>query len=85
MYRVNRYEGKDHSDSESTSRPHGVEVKLRPCIHEIYLILFVHTLFCFVNILVLKPTYNSVMYKGGKWTKWAFNAIFNGKCVLKTK
>ena len=25
---MNRYEGKDRSDSESTSRPHGVEVAL---------------------------------------------------------
>ena len=83
---MNRYEGKDHSDSESTSRPHGVEVKLRPFIHEIYLALFVQNMiFCFVNILVLKMAYNAVMYKGGKWTKWACNAIFNGKYVLKTK
>ena len=44
---MNRYEGKDCSDLESTSRPHGVEVKLRPCIHEIYLILFVQTLILF--------------------------------------
>ena len=45
---MNRYEGKDRRDSESTLRPHGVEVKLRPCIHEIYLTLFVQTviLFC---------------------------------------
>ena len=41
------YEGKDHNDSKSTSRPHGVEVKLRPCIHEIYLTLFVQTLILF--------------------------------------
>ena len=46
-YRVNKYEGKDRSDSESTSRPHGVEVKLRPCIHGIYLTLFVQTLILF--------------------------------------
>ena len=44
---MNRYEGKDCSDSESTSRPHGVEVKLRPCIHEIFLTLFVQTLILF--------------------------------------
>ena len=82
---MNRYEGKDRSDSESTSKPHGVEVKLRPCIHEIYLALFVQTLILFCKYFVLKTVYNSVMYKGGKWTKWACNAIFNGKCVLKTK
>ena len=41
------YEGEDRSDSESTSRPHRVEVKLRPCIHEIYLTLFVKTLIFF--------------------------------------
>ena len=41
------YEGKDRSDSESMSRPHGVEVKLRPCIHEIYLTLFVQILILF--------------------------------------
>ena len=44
---MNRYEGKDRSYSESTSRPHGVEVKLRPCIYEIYLTLFVQTLILF--------------------------------------
>ena len=38
------YEGKDSSNSESTSKPYGVEVKLRPCIHEIYLTIFVETL-----------------------------------------
>ena len=45
---MNRYEGKDRSDSKSTSRPHGVEIKLQPRIHEIYLTLFVQTqiLFC---------------------------------------
>ena len=44
---MNMYEGKDHNNSESMSRPHGVEVKLRPCIHEIYLTLFVQTLILF--------------------------------------
>ena len=34
---------------------------------------------------ILKTASNVVMYKGGKWTKLACNAIFNGKCVLKTK
>ena len=28
------YEGKDRIDLESTSKLHGVEVKIRPCIHE---------------------------------------------------
>ena len=47
-YQVNKYEKKkNRSDSESISRPHGVEVKLRPCIHEIYLTLFVQTLILF--------------------------------------
>ena len=41
------YEGKDRIDSESTSRPHRVEVNLRPCIHKIYLTLFVQTLILF--------------------------------------
>ena len=82
---MNKYKGKDRNDSESTSRPHGVEVKLRPYIHEIYLTLFVQNLILFCIYLVLKTAYNVVMYKGGKWTKWACNAIFNGKCVLKTK
>ena len=41
------YEGKDRSDSESTSMPHEVEVKLQPCIHEIYLTLFVQILILF--------------------------------------
>ena len=71
------YERKDRSDSESTLRPLGVEVKLRPSIHEIYL--------TFLNILVLKTAYNAVMYKCGKLTKWACNITFNGKCILKTK
>ena len=44
---MNKYEGKDSSDSESTSRPHRVELKLRPCIHEIYLTLFIQTLILF--------------------------------------
>ena len=44
---MNRYKEKDRSDSESTSRPHEVEVKLQTCIHEIYLILFVQTLILF--------------------------------------
>ena len=44
---MNKYEGKDRSDSESISRPHRVEVKLGPCIHEIYLTLFVQTLILF--------------------------------------
>ena len=44
---MNRYEGKDRSDLESTLRPHRVEVKLRPCIHEIYLTHFVQTLILF--------------------------------------
>ena len=44
---MNKYEGKDRSDLESMSRPHGVEVKLQPFIHEIYLILFVQTLILF--------------------------------------
>ena len=41
------YEEKDRNDSESTSRRHRVEVKFRPCIHEIYLTLFVRTLILF--------------------------------------
>ena len=41
------YEGKDRNDSKSTSRPHGVEVKFRPYIHEIYLTHFVQTLILF--------------------------------------
>ena len=44
---MNRYEGKDHNDLESMLRPHGVEVKLRPYIHEIYLTLIVQTLILF--------------------------------------
>ena len=44
---MNRYEGKDRNDSESKSRPHGVEVKLQPYIHEIYLTLFIQTLILF--------------------------------------
>ena len=69
MYRVNRYEGIDRSDLESTSRPHRVEVKFRPCIHEIYLTLFVQTLILFCKYLRLKMAYNVVIYKGGIWTR----------------
>ena len=79
------YEGKDHSDLESTSRPHEVEVKLRSCIHEIYLTLFVQTLILFYKYFRIENSYNVVIYKGSKWTKWACNVLFNGKCVLKTK
>ena len=43
---MNGYEDVD-CNLESTSRPHGVEVNLRPCIHEIYLTLFVQTLILF--------------------------------------
>ena len=40
-YRVNRYKDKDRNDIESTSKLRGVEVKIRPCIHEMNLtILF---------------------------------------------
>ena len=53
-YRVNRYEGKDRNDSESASKPPGVEVKLRPCIHEIYLTLFVQTLILFCKYFGIK-------------------------------
>ena len=34
MYRVNRYEDKDCKDLELMSKLRGVEVKIRPCIHE---------------------------------------------------
>ena len=44
---MNRNEEKDYNDSESTSRPYRVEVKLLPCIHEIYLTFFVQTLILF--------------------------------------
>ena len=33
-YRVIMYEDKDRRDLESTSKLRGVEVKIRPCIHE---------------------------------------------------
>ena len=82
---MNRYERKNRSDLESTSRPHRVEVKLRPCIHEIYLTIFVQTLILFCKYFGIENDYNVVIFKGGKWTKWACNAIFNETCVLKTK
>ena len=31
---MNWYEDKDRRDLESMSKLHGVEVKIRPCIHE---------------------------------------------------
>ena len=33
-YRVSMYEDKYHRDLESTSKLRGVELKIRPCIHE---------------------------------------------------
>ena len=51
---MNKYEGKDRSNSESTLRPHGVEGKLRPCIHEIYLTLFVQTMILFCKFFGIK-------------------------------
>ena len=36
---MNRYEDKDCKDLESTSKLCGVEVKIRPCIHEMDLII----------------------------------------------
>ena len=33
-YQVNMYEDKDRRDLQSTSKLRGVEVKIRPCIHE---------------------------------------------------
>ena len=38
-YQVNRYEDKDSKDLESMSKLRGVEVKIRPCIHEMDLII----------------------------------------------
>ena len=48
------YEEKDHNDLESTSRPHGVEVKLQPCIHEIYLTFFVQNLILFCKYFFIE-------------------------------
>ena len=54
MYRVNRYEDKDHRDLGSTSKLRGVEVKIQPCIHEMDLTILYKLLFYFVNVLILK-------------------------------
>ena len=51
---MNRYEEKDRRDLESTLKLHGVEVKIRPCIHEIDLTILQKLLFHFVNVLMLK-------------------------------
>ena len=42
-YRVNRYEDKDRRDLESMSKLRGVEVKIRPCIHEMDLTIFINS------------------------------------------
>ena len=34
-YRVNKYKDKDHRDLKLMSKLRSVEVKIRPCIHEI--------------------------------------------------
>ena len=51
---MNRYENKDRSDLESTSKLRGVEVKIRPCIHEMDLTILYKLRFSFVNVLILK-------------------------------
>ena len=51
---MNRYEDKDCRDLESTSKLCGVEVKIRPCIHDIDLTILYNLLFYFVNVLILK-------------------------------
>ena len=53
-YRVNKYEDKDRRDLESTSKLHSVEVKIRPCIHEMDFTILYKLLFYFVNVLILK-------------------------------
>ena len=53
-YRMNMYKDKDRRDLESTSKLHGVEVKIRPYIHEMDLTILYKLLFYFVNILILK-------------------------------
>ena len=51
---MNRYEDKDRKDLESTSKLRGVEVKIRPCIHEMDLTTLYKLRFFFVNVLILK-------------------------------
>ena len=53
-YRVNKYEDKDRKYLESTSKIRGVEVKIRPCIHEMDLTILYKLLFYFLNVLILK-------------------------------
>ena len=51
---MNRYEDKDCRDLESTSKLRDVEVKIRPCIHEMDLTILYKFSFNFVNVLILK-------------------------------
>ena len=37
---MNMYKDKDGKDLESTSKLHGIEVKINPCIHEMDLTIF---------------------------------------------
>ena len=39
----------------------------------------IELLLCFVNIWILKMANNAALYKGGKWTKWVYNATSNEK------
>ena len=53
-YRVNMYKNNDRRDLESTSKLRVVEVKIRPCIHEMDLTILYKLRFYFVNVLILK-------------------------------
>ena len=59
---MNKYEDKDHRDLESTSKLRSVELKIRPCIHEMDLTILYKLLFYFVNVLILKTLIYFVNY-----------------------
>ena len=51
------YEDKDCRDLESTSKLRGVEVKIRPCIHEMEFDHFVETLLLFCKYFDIENSY----------------------------
>ena len=51
---MNKYEDKERGDLELTSKLRSVEVKIRPCIHEMDLTILYKLWFYFVHVLIVK-------------------------------
>ena len=51
---MNKYEEKERGDLELTSKLRSVEVKIRPCIHEMDLTILYKLWFYFVHVLIVK-------------------------------